>query len=263
MALPRRDPPASGFAVIEISVATVLFALALASFYFVYVRRETSEQVGLELAEATQNARSGLDLMAREIRSAGGGAVPGLPPAIVTASQYRVTLALDRNGNRKLDRGEVVTYFLDPDPDNPLLLGGNPRDFVLRRTTSSADDTLAVPVPGRGEIVAYGLTQRSSDRVETKDVPIFSYRDGAETALELAPGAPTDPAGIFWGRTVADADLGRTAVRGGASRVKSVVVNVTTETRQKDPQTGSYDRVTVTAAVEPGSPSTLEPAAAP
>ena len=116
----NREPREAGFTLVEITVAVLLFALVIGSIYSIYIRGERSQQVGIELAEANQNARSGVDLVARELRSAGYGVNPTSQPAIVTASQYRVTFALDFNGNRAIDQGEVVTYFLDPNPSDPL-----------------------------------------------------------------------------------------------------------------------------------------------
>src|SRR5262249_18067795 len=192
----KRAPGASGFTLVEVTIAVLLFALVIGSIYEIYVRGEKSQQVGIELAEANQNARSGVDLIARELRSAGYGIDPSTQPAIVTGSQYRVTSALDLNGNRQIDMGEVITYFLDPNANDPLVANSaNPYDFVLRRLQGTVGDSLAAPVAGHGEIVAYGLTQRTADNVTTKNVPLFSYRDVSGSALELQAGTSNDCAG--------------------------------------------------------------------
>src|SRR6185503_2762042 len=141
----------AGFTLVEMMVALVLFALVIASVYEIYVRGEKSQQIGIELAEASQNARSGVDLIARELRSAGYGVNPATQPAIVVGSQYRVTFALDTNGNRQIDMGEVVTYFLDPNTSDPLIANSsNPYDFVLRRVVGTAGDSIPVPQAGHG-----------------------------------------------------------------------------------------------------------------
>lgn len=239
---------------VAIAIAVILFCLLLGLSYQIYVRDRTSEQSGVELAEATQNARSGLDLMAGELRYAGVGLDPALHPSIVVGSQYRVTFALDANRNHRLDLGEVITYFLDPISHDPRVQTTPHRTrFVLRRETGTPGDSLAVPALGHGEIVAYGLSQRSSDGVASKDVPLFSYRDSLGAALELAAGTMTDPLGVFFGQSVRDADLGRPPRAGSASRVRSILINLVTETRDKVAQTGGYDRVTVATAVAPGS----------
>lgn len=243
-----------GPTLVVITIAVLVSGLLLGSLYEVYVRSETSAELGLELAEATQNARTGVDLVARELRSAGYGIDAAAQPSIVVGSQYRITFALDRNGNRRLDRGEIVTYFLDPSTGDPLVTTSpNPFDFVLRREVAADGDPMGTPVSGHGEIVAYGLTQRSRDSVVAKDVPLFSYRDSTGAALELKPGAESDPAGVFFGKTVSQADLRYPA--GSSPRVKAVVVSVITETKQKNLESGRYDRATVAASVEPRSAS--------
>lgn len=248
----KRAEADAGFTLIEITIAVLLFALVIGSIYQVYVRGEKSQQVGLELAEANQNARSGVDLIARELRSAGYGINPSVQPSIVVGSQYRVTFALDVNGNRQIDVGEVITYFLDPSASDPLVASSpNPYDFVLRRKVGTSADSLAAPASGQGEIVAYGLTQRSADNITAKNVPLFSYRDNGGVALELKAGTTNDAAGVFYGKTVANADLGIPTGPGTSSRVKTVLVNMVTETKQKNVQTGGYDRVSIGTSVEP------------
>lgn len=248
----KRAQADAGFTLIEITIAVLLFALVIGSIYQVYVRGERSQQVGLELAEANQNARSGVDLIARELRSAGYGINPAVQPSIVVGSQYRVTFALDVNGNRQIDVGEVITYFVDPSSSDPLVASSpNPYDFVLRRKVGTAADSLATPVSGQGEIVAYGLTQRSGDTITSKNVPLFSYRDNNNVALELKTGTANDAAGAFYGKTVSNADLGIPAGPGTFSKVKTVLVNMVTETKQKNVQTGGYDRVSIGTSVEP------------
>jgi hypothetical protein len=239
---------------VAIVIAVILAGFLLGSVYEVYVRRAQAEQVGIELAEASQNARAGVELIARDLRSAGFGVNPQFPPTIVVGSQYRVTLALDMNGNHRIDRGEIVTYFLDPSSGDPLVATSpNPFDFVVRREVSAEGDSLARPVSGRGEIVAYGVSQRSRDTVVSKDVPLFSYRDEAGAALELKPEAEMDPDGVFFGRTVSKGDLGIPPGAGWTSQLRTVQITMVTETKQRSVESGGYDRVTVAASAEPGS----------
>jgi type II secretory pathway pseudopilin PulG len=243
-------PPRLSFTLAEILAALVVLAVVAGAIYSIFVRGEESRQVGYELAEATQNARTGADLISRELRSAGFGINPSTLPSIVTASQYRVTFVLDLNGNHRVDMGETVTYFLDWNQADPIVaLSPNPYDLVLRRKVSSPGDPLAQPLTGTGEIVVYGLTQRSGDDARSRDVPLFSYRDAAGVALELTPGTGNDPAGDFYGRRVAD---------GG--RVASILVTIVTETKQKNVSRGAYDRVSVEARTQPRTVPFLRPA---
>lgn len=240
-------PDRVGSTLVVITIAVLVSGLFVGSLYEIYAREERSVELGIELAEATQNARTGVDLVVHELRSAGYG----IQPSIVVGSQYRVTFALDLNGNRRIDRGEIITYFLDPSAGDPLVTASsNPFDFVLRREVSADGDPMATPVSGHGEIVAYGLTQRSRDSAVSKDIPLFSYRDSSGAALELKPGAESDPAGVFFGKTVSSADLGALGA-GSMSRVNSVMVSMIAETKQRNLETGRYDRVTVATSVEP------------
>lgn len=251
---PRLAKRGFNLAYLEILGALLVCAVVGGSIYSVFVREERSRQVGIELAEATQNARSGVDFLSRELRSAGYGVDPAVTPSILTASQYRVTFTLDQNGDHRIDAGETVTYFLDPNRGDPALPAcKNPRDYVLRRKVSAPGDLLAEPAPGTGEIVAYGLTQRSASRARVPDVPLFSYRSAGGEGLELLPGTLKDPAGIFFGRTVSDADLGKPPSAGAKARVASIRVNMVTETKEKNPWSGAYDRVSMTALIEPRS----------
>jgi hypothetical protein len=246
------------FAYLEILGALLACAVVSGSIYSIFVRQERSRQVGIELAEATQNARSGIDLLSRELRAAGYGADSSGTGAdssgassIRTASQFRVTFTLDRNGDHEIEPGETVTYFLDPNRGDPWLRTGvNPRDYVLRRKVSTVDDPLAMPVPGTGEIVAYGLTQRTTSRAAAPDVPLFSYRSAEGEALERKPGTLEDRAGKFYGRTVSDEDLGASASGETKGRIQSVEVTVVTETRERNPRSGSYDRVRLAVSID-------------
>jgi len=238
------------FAYLEILGALLACAVVSGSIYSIFVRQERSRQVGIELAEATQNARSGIDLLSRELRAAGYGADSPGASSVRTASQFRVTFTLDRNGDHEIEPGETVTYFLDPNRGDPWLRTGvNPRDYVLRRKVSTVDDPLAMPVPGTGEIVAYGLTQRTTSRAAAPDVPLFSYRNAGGEALERKPGTLEDRAGKFYGRTVSDEDLGASASGEAKGRIQSVEVTVVTETRERNPWSGSYDRVRLAVSI--------------
>lgn len=245
-------PDRLGSTLVVITIAVLVSGLFVGSLYEIYAREETSAELGFELAEASQNARSGADLVARELRSAGYGINAAIQPSIVVGSQYRITFALDLNGNHRIDRGEIITYFLDPSTGDSLVTtSANPFDFVLRREVSADGDPMATPVSGQGEIVAYGLTQRSRDSIVSKDVPLFSYRDSNGDPLELASGAQSDPVGVFFGKTISNADLGLPP--GAGSRVRTVMVSLVTETKQRNIESGRYDRVTVAASVEPRS----------
>jgi hypothetical protein len=235
--------------VVGITIAVLLLCFLLGTTYENYLRDQAAEQNGIELAEASQNARSGVELLTRELRAADAGGRGSADAWILIGSQYRITFACDLDGNRRLDLGEVITYFLDPNwRDAPISSKPNPYGFVLRRKVGARGDSLATPTLGEGEIVAYGLSQRSSDRVTTKDVPLFSYRDSLGVPLELGADAKGDPAGVFFGRTVPEEDLaGRPS--GADRRMRSIRIRLVAETKERDRETGRYDRATVGSTV--------------
>jgi hypothetical protein len=236
--------------VVGATVAVVLFLLLLGTTYENYLRDQVAEQNGFELAEASQNARSGLELIARDLRAAEARGA-GTGPWILVGSQYRVTFVSDLDGDRRVDGGETITYFLDPNwRDAPISSKPNPYGFVLRRKVGARGDSLATPTLGQGEIVAYGLSQRSGDHVTTKDVPLFSYRDSLGAPLELGAGAGGDPAGVFFGRTVPGADLAARPGLGGG--VRSIRIRMVAETKERDRETGRYDRVSVSSTISLG-----------
>jgi len=226
-----RGPGKGSLAYFEILGALLCCATVSGSIYSIFVRQERARQVGIELAEATQNARAGIDLLSDELQDAADSTGIG---AIRTASQFRVTFALDRDLDRVIEPGETVTYFLDANRGD--------RDYVLRRKVGTVDDPSATPVPGTGEIVAYGLTQRSTSKAAAPDVPLFSYRSAAGETLELKPGTLEDRAGRFYGRTVSDGD-----------RIQSIEVTLVTETREKNPASGSQDRVRLAVSIGPAT----------
>ena len=144
----------------------------------------------------------------------------------------------------------MITYFLDPNwRDAPISSKPNPYGFVLRRKAGTPGDSLATPTLGEGEIVAYGLSQRSSDRVTTKDVSLFSYRDSLGVALEMDPAARTDPAGIFFGSSVPAVEPSGRARIQPRSLIRSIRIRLVAETKEKDPDSGRYDRATVGSTV--------------
>ncbi len=228
----EHPPEGAGSTLVVATIAVLLSGLFVGSLYEIYVRGERSVELGMELAEASQNARTGVGLIVQELRSAGYGVDPAVQPSILVGSQYR----------------------LDPSTSDPITTtSANPFDFVLRREVGAEGDPLATPVSGHGEIVAFGLTQRSRDSAVSRDVPLFSYRDSEGAALELKPGAESDPVGVFFGKTVSGRDLGVPPGVGVTPQVKTVVVSMVTETKQKNLESGHYDRATVAAPVVPRS----------
>jgi len=74
-----------------------------------------------------------MNLIIKDLRELGYGLGPNDPPPVLTASEYRLTLGMDRNGDGTTTRGarHLLHRSLGEDPlvsDTP-----NPNDRLLRR----------------------------------------------------------------------------------------------------------------------------------
>jgi prepilin-type N-terminal cleavage/methylation domain-containing protein len=238
----------SGFTLVELMVGMVVFSIIVGFLFVLYARDQRAEATSLDLAEAQQNARTALDVIARELRSAGYGLDNTVQPAIEVASAYRLTFVMDLNGNSAIDAGERITYFLDGNLNDPTALGTrNPRDRVLRRVASTSVDSFATPVSGAGSVIAYGLTQAAGTN-GVPVTPLFTYL--TQGGANLATGT-NDPEDVFYGPTLADSSLGKPAGNGKVSVVATVLVQVVTETARPQKETGTYRSVTLTGRVAP------------
>ena len=158
-------------------VALVVFAIIGVAIYQILVHTTHSESVGSSVAEAQQNARSALDVILRDLRQAGYGISADDNPPIETASQYRVTFVVDQNDDGVVDPGERITYFVDADQSDAMVAQTvNPDDFVIRRIISSVSDSLANPGAGKGDVVAYGVTQRTAEPLGLERPPLQLLR---------------------------------------------------------------------------------------
>ena len=237
-----------GFNLMELMIGLVVFSIILSFVFLYYEHDQKAEAAGLGMAEAQQNARVAVDMMSRELRSAGFGLNTAQRVAIETASQYRVTFVLDTNGNGTIDTGERITYFLDSNrSDAAVAATRNPRDRVLRRVASTVADTLASPVSGAGDIVAYAITQAAGSN-GTPVTPLFTYYTKAGTLLS---GSSTDATNSFYGTTLADSTLGKPAGGGRLSTLASILLQVVAETPNPSGTPSVYKQVVLTARVSP------------
>lgn len=236
-----------GFTLIELSLAMVVFAVIGVGIYGVMVRTIQAERVGSSMAEAQQNARAALDIILRDLREAGYGDFQSNLLPVERASDYRATIVIDRDSDGVIEAGERITYFMDNNADDPIVAQTpNPDDYVLRRVVSDATDLLALPASGKGQVIAYGITQRTPGH-QGWNVPLFTFTDLDGTSL--ASGA-TDVNGSQYGYTLADSTLG-IGVVGNASQVRLVRVQVVAEASHKDPRSDKYRQVRVSGTVHP------------
>jgi len=172
----RSRRSASGFTITEMMVTLLAFAIVGAAIYSVMIRTNQSRSVGSSITEAQESARAGLDLILRDLRGAGYGIDDNQVP-IEIASEYRVTFVIDEDRDGAIEPGERITFFVDNNANDPFVAGTpNPDDYVVRRVISTNGDSLAAPANGAGEVVAYGVTQRTPEN-NGWNIRLFDYFD--------------------------------------------------------------------------------------
>ncbi|NNF07385.1 MAG: hypothetical protein HKN21_11540, partial [Candidatus Eisenbacteria bacterium] len=234
-----------GFTTTELLVGVTVFSMIAGSSYLVLNNSARSKRSGDQLAEAQQAGRSAMNAIINDLRRAGYGVDAGNTPPIEVASQYRMTFLIDEDKDGTIEAGERVTYFIDPTQTNTITSKTkNPYDYLLRRVANSPTDSLATPAAGKGDVVGYLLTQRSSHSVSTKDTPLFAFFDDNDTDLL---GTSFDPAGTSYGLTVPQASLGN----GGSMDVDRVQVTAVTETAAPKSGTSAYHRFEIGSTVRP------------
>jgi type IV pilus assembly protein PilW len=115
----------TGFTLIEMLIALAMSSVLLASMYSFYLGQKRAYDLREQVAEMQQNVRSGMALMAREIRMAGYNPTGATGFGIVEAGPQiiRITMDLVNNGEPN-DANEDVTYSLyDSGSDGDLDLG--------------------------------------------------------------------------------------------------------------------------------------------
>jgi len=143
-ALGRRLEDQGGYTLPEMMVTVVVMVTVLFSLYAVFDASIRVFALGNDRVEAVENARLGLERMARELRAAypydkaAGQAQlfwsPTSPGSITMPTQSAVTFGNDANGNRKVDANEQVTYGLGAGSPAVLLRNGEPVVGSVRDT---------------------------------------------------------------------------------------------------------------------------------
>lgn len=238
----------AGFTLVELGVAMVVFAMVGVAIYGIMIHTSQAGRMGSTITEAQQNARAALDTILRDLREMGYGLGPLSRVPVETASEYRVTFVLDQNEDGIIGPGERVTYFLDKDNTDPLVVDTpNPDDYVLRRVISTPTDLAAAPGSGKGQVVAYCVTQRTPGNAGW-NVPLFTYFNGSGASLM---GGDPDPDDSAFGSTVPDSSLGQPSGSGLSNLVQTVRVEVVAEATHQDPETHDFKQVRVTGTIHP------------
>jgi len=109
-----------GFTLTEMLVTTLIMIVVLFALYSIFDMSLRVFSYGNASIEATDNARLGLAKMEREIRAAypsenahdPASGVNRNPTLFTSFGANQITFGNDRNGNRMVDAGELITYAL-------------------------------------------------------------------------------------------------------------------------------------------------------
>jgi len=114
---PRLKKENRGFTLIELLVAMALGLVVLGAVLKVFVSQNRTNAAQQEVAYAQQNVRSAMDLMAREIRSAGYDPEDNGFEGIKTATSNSIRILSNLSGDDEAgdpnDPNEDVTYTID------------------------------------------------------------------------------------------------------------------------------------------------------
>lgn len=115
----------TGFALVEMLIALAVSSLLLGSMYSFFLSQRRAYDLREQVAEMQQNIRSGMALLAREIRMAGYDPSGTAGAGIVEASPQAIRMTMDLNGDGDTqDANEDVAYALyDSGSDGDLDLG--------------------------------------------------------------------------------------------------------------------------------------------
>jgi type IV pilus assembly protein PilW len=118
----------TGFTLVEMLIALAISSVMLASMYSFYLSQKRSYDIREQVAEMQQNVRSGLALMAREIRMAGYNptGAPGVGIVVAGPQTIRITMDLNSDGDTNDANEDVVYSLYDSGNDGDLDLGRKP-----------------------------------------------------------------------------------------------------------------------------------------
>lgn len=108
----RKDQKrAPGFSLIELLIAIAISGIVLGAVSSLFIMQNKSYSVQEQVAEMQQNARAAMDIMTREIRTAGCDPGGSANAGIVSATSSSINFTQDTNGDGDTaDANENITY---------------------------------------------------------------------------------------------------------------------------------------------------------
>ncbi len=257
-----------GFTLIELMVAVVILGLVMAAVVTVLINTEKAKREAELLMECQQNARAALDIMSRDVRSAGFGIFLGSPQSVIV---YATPFECIFNGNiepypdndlahlepRAYDPNaipacpnynpgiyyttgaETYRYFIDS-TNSLAKKTTNPNDAILiRQTYGQSNNNTNQFYDSLNQEIA--LVKGPASATDVSLVPMFQYwyRSGEDLKL-WGDTNPED--GVLTGneRLFANPD------EATLSAIEEIVLTVNSETRSPIGRDRAYRSVTVT-----------------
>lgn len=169
--LPNQDR-ARGFSLVELMVTLVVFAVVAGAITLVFISSAHNKQRTAHLLEAQQGARAAMDLMARDIRTAGYGAdMDNATPQPAIAYIDSAEIILSEN---------QLPYPASPSgPTAPLAYNpaSTPKPFTLNGTAWAPPVRYATGA----ELVRYTLDVNNDGSVNASDISAPQGADAAAT----------------------------------------------------------------------------------
>jgi Tfp pilus assembly protein PilV len=157
----------SGFSISELMVAVLVLSFVMLGVTTIYLSNQRAFERGQAQVETHQNARVGLEMLARELRMAGYDpqdeiSLQATPSVFQVATTNTLTFLADVNGDDTLDRityrqqgAQLIREFSSwdgsgfPSPVVGVVAAGlSGFDFTYADGTQPTNNTLAAPVTG-------------------------------------------------------------------------------------------------------------------
>jgi prepilin-type N-terminal cleavage/methylation domain-containing protein len=120
-----------GFSLVELMIAMSIFGVVMAAVTNAFMLQRRTLSVQEQVSTMTEQAQTSLDLIAREVRSAGMNPLGTAAPTPVTYDINQLRLQSDRNGNGNLlDPDEDVIYSFDGPNKRILRNSGTGNEIV-------------------------------------------------------------------------------------------------------------------------------------
>lgn len=209
----------NGFTLVELMIALAVGGIVMAAVMTSFLSQHNVYLAQDEVVEMQQNARVVLDMLTRDIRTAGYNPSGKANAGIVTFTQGRLGFTQDLDGNGTLDitpktTVEVITYGFASayDADTNGIVDANGASAPLGRNTGTAtgleDASHAFdPVANNFRAIEFryldgaGLVTTTASDIRSIQVSILVQAAHPDTKTPVPSRAYTTPSGATWDST--------------------------------------------------------------